>query len=226
MRLLLIADDDQMASFLAEGLREKCFIVDVARAGRIGYEKATTKTYDVIVVDWELSDFDGISVCRELRAQGVPIPILMLTSRESLEDRVAGLNAGADDCCLAKLSAFSEVLARIRALLRRPDLTRPTVLTVGDLTLDPRSQRVTRNQRTVMLTPIEYLILEVLMRHAGEVVTRQAIAESVWPIDRKQLLNTLEVHISCVRRKIEVRGAPRLIHTIWGRGYRMEALEQ
>lgn len=225
MRLLLITDDDHMAGLLADGLREECVVVDVARSGRVGHEKATTTTYDVIVVDWELSDLDGITVCRELRMQGVPIPILLLTAREAREDRAAGLHAGADDC-LAKSSAFSEVLARIRALLRRPDLTRPTVLTVGDLTLDPRSQRVMRNQQPLMLTRIEYLILEVLMRHAGEVVTRNAIAESIWPTERKQLLNTLEVHISGVRRKIEVRGAPRLIHTVWGRGYRMEAPEQ
>jgi DNA-binding response OmpR family regulator len=224
MRLLLIADDDHMAGLLADGLREECVVVDVARSGRVGHEQATTTTYDVIVVDWELSDRGGIAVCRALRAQGVSIPILMFTARESREDRVAGLNAGADDC-LTKPSVFSEVLARIRALLRRPDLTRPTVLSVGDLTLDPRSQRVTRNQQTIGLTRIEYVILEVLVRHAGEVVTRNAITESVWQTEREQLANSLEVHVSRLRRKIDVRGAPRLIHTIWGRGYRIEAPE-
>jgi len=157
-------------------------------------------------------------VCRELRARGVATPILMLTARDSLEDRVAGLNTGADDY-LVKPFGFSELLARIHALLRRSGPTRHVVLQVADLMLDPLSHRVARGGLAINLTPKEYSILEVLMRHAGEVVTRARLAEQVWEGELDGFTNLVDVHVSHLRRKIDVGGVPPLVQTVRGIGY-------
>jgi len=218
MRILLIEDDKQAARWLSKGLQEERFVVDVAYTGEAGDEMASVNDYDVIVLDWVLPDKDGIAVCRELRARGVSTPILMLTARDALEDRVTGLYTGADDY-LTKPFEFSELLARIHAVLRRSALTRLPVLKVADLTLDPQSNRVTRGGQTLNLTRKEYAILEVLMRHAGKVVTRSTLGERVWETDLDTLTNLLDVHIGHLRRKIDVEGVPPLIHTIRGRGY-------
>jgi DNA-binding response OmpR family regulator len=218
MRILVIEDDRKAAELLARGLREERFVVDIAFSGEDGDEMASTTDYDVIVLDWLLPDKHGVAVCRDLRAQGVSTPILMLTARDALQDRVTGLNAGADDY-VTKPFGFAELLARIHALLRRSDLTRPTVLTVADLTLDPLSHEVTRAGRAVDLTPKEYSILEVLMRHAGEVVTRSRLAEGVWETELDALANLLDVHVANLRRKIEGASASPLIRTVRGRGY-------
>src|SRR5262249_30074209 len=156
--------------------QEERFVVDVAHSGAEGDEMAGTNDYDVVVLDWLLPDKDGIGVCRDLRARGIATPILMLTAKDALEDRVAGLNSGADDY-LVKPFGFAELLARIQALLRRSNLTRPVVLAVGDLRLDPASHRVARGDVAISLTPREYAILEVLMRHPGQLVTRATLAE-------------------------------------------------
>lgn len=218
MRILVIEDDRKAARLLAEGLQEERFVVDVAHSGEAGDEMASVNDYDVIVLDWVLPDRDGIIVCRDLRERGISTPILMLTARDSLEDRVTGLNTGADDY-LTKPFGFSELLARIHALLRRSDSTRPVVLRVADLTLDPLSHRVMRGGVAISLTPKEYVILEVLMRHPGEVVSRAALAERVWDVEPETLSNLLDVHVSHLRRKIDAERRPPLLHTVRGGGY-------
>jgi DNA-binding response OmpR family regulator len=209
MRVLLIEDD-----------REEGWVVDIAHSGESGDEMASVNSYDAVILDWLLPDRDGIAVCRGLRKAGLHVPILLLTARDAVEDRVLGLNAGADDY-LTKPFAFAELLARLHALLRRSDLTRPVLLTVGDLTLDPGSHVVTRGGVPLSLTPREYAILETLMRRAGEVVSRVHLGESVWENDLDSLTNLVEVHISHLRRKVDRAGALPLIHTVRGYGYRL-----
>src|SRR5262245_41756957 len=224
MRLLLVEDDRKAARVLARGFGEEGFVVDVAHSGEVGDELAASNRYDVIVLDWLLPRKDGLAVCRDLRGHGVRAPIRMLTARDSLPDRVAGLNSGADDY-LTKPFAFEELLARIRALLRRSELTRPPVLKVADLTLDPVTHRVARGGAEIALTPKEYSILETLMRHAGEVVTRTRIGESVWGNDPEGLTNLVDVHVSHLRRKIDADALPPLIHTVRSRGFRLGGKE-
>jgi DNA-binding response OmpR family regulator len=218
MRILVVEDDRKAARLLATGLQEKRFVVDVAHSGEAGDEMASVNHYDVIVLDWLLPDRDGVAVCRDLRERGISTPILMLTARDSLEDRVTGLNAGADDY-LTKPFGFSELLARIHALLRRSDSTRPVVLRIADLTLDPLSHRVTRGGVAIGLTPKEYVILEVLMRHAGEVVDRTTLAERVWEAEPEALSNLLDVHVSHLRKKIDAGHQHPLLQTVRGGGY-------
>ena len=220
MRVLVVEDDQEAARLLARGLREEGWVVDVAHSGETGDEMASVNSYDAIVLDWLLPDRDGIAVCRSLRASGLHVPILLLTARDAVEDRVLGLNAGADDY-LTKPFAFAELLARLHALLRRSELTRPVLLTVGDLTLDPLSHVVTRGGAPISLTPREYAILETLMRRAGEVVSRVHLGESVWENDLDSLTNLVDVHMSHLRRKVDRGGMPPLIHTVRGYGYRL-----
>ena len=220
MRLLLIEDDQEAARLLARGLREEGWVVDVAHSGESGDEMASVNTYDAIVLDWLLPDRDGVVICRDLRKRGLHVPILLLTARDAVDDRVLGLNAGADDY-LTKPFAFAELLARLHALLRRSDLTRPVLLTVEDLILDPIGHVVTRAGVPISLTPKEYAILEALMRHAGEVVSRVHLGERVWEHDLDSLTNLVEVHISNLRRKIDRSDLLPLIHTVRGFGYRL-----
>ncbi|HXJ83993.1 MAG TPA: response regulator transcription factor [Candidatus Methylomirabilis sp.] len=218
MRVLIVEDDRKAAQLLAKGLREERFVVDIAHEGETGDEMASANDYDLIILDWLLPDKPGIRVCSDLRSQGVSAPILMLTARDALEDRVRGLNTGADDY-LAKPFAFAELLARIHALLRRSEFTRPVVLQIDDLTLDPLGHRVARHGAPIGLTPTEYAILEVLMRHPGEVVARSTLAERIWETERDTLTNLVDVHVSHLRRKIDANRARPLIHTVRGRGY-------
>jgi DNA-binding response OmpR family regulator len=219
MRVLLVEDDRKAARLVSKGLHEAGFLVDVAYSVAQGDEMAAGTDYAAIVLDWLLPDRDGVAFCRDLRARGVSTPILMLTARHGLEDRVMGLNVGADDY-LTKPFAFAELVARLHALLRRSAITRPTVLTVANLSLDPVSHVVTRAGTPVNLTPKEYAILEVLMRHAGEVLTRVTLGERLWR-DDDDVNNLVEVHISHLRKKIDREPLEPLIHTVWGRGYRL-----
>ena len=220
MRVLLIEDDRKAARLLAKGLQEEGFVVDVAPTGEDGEEKATVNEYDLIVLDWLLPGKDGLAVCRALRARGSSTPILMLTARDSVADRVSGLRTGADDY-LTKPFAFAELLARVRALLRRSRVAQPAVLRVADLTLDPATRRVTRGGVPVTLTPREYTILEVLIRASGEVVSRTRLAERVWDEASEVLDNLLDAHVSHLRKKIDREANVPLIHTIRGVGYRL-----
>jgi len=220
MRILLIEDDRKAAKLLSKGLREEGFVVDVASTGEEGEEQAAINEYDVIVLDWLLPAKDGIAVCHSLRMRDLSTPILMLTARDSLADRVKGLSTGADDY-LTKPFAFAELLARIRALLRRSRSAQPTVLRIGDLTLDPGSRRVTRAGVSITLTSKEFAILEVLMRSAGDIVSRTRLVERVWDEASEVLDNLVDVHLSHLRKKFDSAERPPLIHTIRGFGYRL-----
>jgi DNA-binding response OmpR family regulator len=220
MRILLVEDDRKAARLLTKGLQEEGFVVDFAGTGEAGEEMATVNEYDVIILDWLLPGKDGLSVCGALRAAGSSMPILMLTARDTVADRVSGLTTGADDY-LTKPFAFSELLARVRALLRRAGVARPAVLKVGDLTLDTVTRRVSRAGVPVSLTPKEYAILEVLMRNAGEVVTRTRLTEGVWDQAADVLDNLVDVHVKNLRKKTERESGAPLIHTIRGIGYRL-----
>jgi DNA-binding response OmpR family regulator len=220
MRVLLVEDDPKAARLLTRGLHEEGFVVDVAASAEHADERVAVVDYDVIVLDWLLPEMDGITLCRELRRRGAQTPILMLTARDALADRVSGLDAGADDY-LTKPFAFEELLARIRALLRRSDLTRPVVLTVADLSLDPIGHRVTRGGVPLDLTPKEYAILEILIRRPGAVVSRVRLAEQVWEDGQDALGNLIDVHVSRLRRKLDPPDRPPLLQTVRGLGYRL-----
>lgn len=220
MRICLVEDDRKAARVVKKGLEEEGFVVDVAHAGDQGEELTAINDYDLIILDWLLPGTNGVTVCRNLRARGVVTPILMLTAKDALVDRVTGLDAGADDY-LTKPFGFAELLARIRALLRRAETVRPATLRIADLTLDPASHRVTRGGASVTLTPREYAILQFLMRHAGQVVTRTQLGEHVWEAEHDTLTNLVDVHVSHLRRKIDRAGLVPLIHTVRGRGFRL-----
>jgi DNA-binding response OmpR family regulator len=220
MRVLLIEDDRKAARLLSKGLQEEGFVVDVAATGEGGEEQAALNEYDLVILDWLLPGRDGLTVCRALRASGNSTPIIMLTARDSVADRVSGLGTGADDY-LTKPFAFDELLARIRALLRRSRSAQPAVLRVVDLTLDPVTRRVARGSLAISLTPKEYAILEALMRSVGQVVTRTRLAERVWDEASEVLDNLVDVHVSHLRKKIDRETSVPLIHTIRGVGYRL-----
>jgi DNA-binding response OmpR family regulator len=220
MKILLVEDDAKAARLLARGLEEEGFLVDIASSAEAGEERAFVSDYDLFVLDWMLPGKDGLWLCKALRDHGIHTPILMLTARDALGDRVSGLNTGADDY-LTKPFAFDELLARARALLRRSELTRPSVLTVGDLSLDPMAQRVIRADAVINLTRKEYAILEVLMRQVGAVVSRSRLAEQVWKADLVAIDNLIDVHVGNLRRKIDAPGLPPLIQTVRGRGFRL-----
>jgi DNA-binding response OmpR family regulator len=224
MRILLVEDDQKAARLLARGMHEEGFVVDIASSAEEADERAFVIDYELIILDWMLPGQDGLALCRTLRMRGVHTPILILTARDALGDRVTGLNTGADDY-LTKPFAFEELLARVRALLRRSDLMRPTVLAVGDLSIDPVSHRVQRGERVVELTRTEFAILEMLVRRKGEVISRTRIAEQVWQADIQSIDNLIDVHVSNLRRKIDAPGAVVLIHTVRGRGYRVALAE-
>jgi DNA-binding response OmpR family regulator len=220
MRVLLIEDDRKAARLLSKGLQEEGFVVDVASTGEDGEEQAALNEYDVVILDWLLPGRDGLAVCRALRASGNSTPILMLTARDSVADRVSGLGTGADDY-LTKPFALDELLARIQALLRRSRSVQPVVLRVADLTLDPVTRRVSRGSVVVTLTPKEYAILEVLMRNVGQVVTRTRLAERVWDEASEVLDNLVDAHVSHLRKKVDREASVPLIHTVRGVGYRL-----
>ncbi len=220
MRVLLIVNDSKTANFISRGLHEQGFIVDVAPSGEIGEERAFTHEYDVIVLDWLLPHKDGIAVCKELRARELMTPIVMLTVRPGIADRVTGLNSGADDC-LTKPFAFEELLARIRAILRRPRVMRSLVLRFTDLTLEPVDRRVSRGGVLIDLTSKEYTILEVLMRNAGETVSRTRLMQLAWT-KPPRLGKSVDVRVSQLRKKIDRVPGSSLIQTVQGVGYRLE----
>ena len=219
MRILVVEDDRKAARLLAKGLRDADFLIDVAHSAEEGDSMLGETDYAVIVLDWLLPGKDGMTLCHDLRARGVTIPILMLTALNDLNHRVSALNGGADDC-LGKPFAFSELLARLHALLRRSGIARPDPLTVGDLSLDLLRHEASRAGTPIELTPKEYAILEILMRHPGEVLTRICLGEQLWPGD-DDVTNLLDVHVSHLRKKVDRPPLEALIHTVWGCGYRL-----
>jgi DNA-binding response OmpR family regulator len=218
VKLLLVEDDARTAQAIARGLREEGYVVDISTSAEDAEALATGGDHRLLIVDWYLPAKDGLAMCRDLRRQGVMVPILMLTARDALADRVAALDTGVDDY-VTKPFAFAELLARLRALLRRSDLSRPVVLSVEDLCIDPVRHRVTRNGVAVPLTLKEYQILEVLMRHPGEVVLRSQIEQELWGEVSEVTSNALDAHVSHLRRKVDPPGTKRLLHTARGRGF-------
>ena len=223
MRILVVEDERKVASFIRQGLEEEGHQVDVAEDGDSALDLAAgDPAYDLIVLDVVLPRRSGLAVLRTLRDRKVASPVLMLTARDAVSDRVAGLDAGADDY-LTKPFAFEEFLARVRALLRRGSGPRAAILQVADLVLDPFRREATRNGRRITLTGREYALLEYLMRNAGRVLTRPMLAERVWGLDFDPESNVIDVYVGYLRRKVDAPGERRLLHTVRGAGYVLRA---
>jgi len=222
MRILVVEDEPRMANVITRGLREQSYAVDVAPDGIDGLYQASINDYDVIVLDVLLPHRDGYEVCRELRQRGNTTPVLMLTARATVDDRITGFDAGADDY-LTKPFSFRELLARIRALLRRDSQLRPDVLEIADLVVDSASHRVARDNKEVQLTAKEYALLEYLARRRGQLVSRAEIAAHVWDDSFDPFSNTIEVYMNRLRKKIDGDHATKLLHTRRGEGYILES---
>jgi DNA-binding response OmpR family regulator len=220
MRLLVVEDDVVAAAVLARGLREHAYVVDVAADGRTALERALVNAYDLIVLDLLLPGIDGLEVCRRLRARRIAVPILMLTARGGIDERVEGLDAGADDY-LPKPFHLPELLARVRALLRRGPALDPTVVRVDDLAIDTRTRHVERSGHVIQLTTKEYTLLAYLARRQGEIVTRADITEHVWDENFDPMSNVIDVYVQRLRRKVDDGHTRKLIHTRRGAGYVM-----
>jgi len=224
VRALLIEDDAKTARALASGLRGEGFEAMTATTGEEGFFLLSRETFDVLILDWMLPGRDGIEVLKTLRASGSKTPVLLLTARDAVEDRVLGLNAGADDY-LVKPFAFAELLARVRALLRRVDSAKPLRQQIGDLTLDVQTRRVMRGPREIALTPREFDLLAFLAQHHNETVTRQMIAREVWrePNRAMPLDNVIDVHLAHLRRKLDEGEDVKMIQTVRGVGFVLRA---
>jgi two-component system OmpR family response regulator len=218
VKILLVEDDRETAEYIAKGLREHGHVVDKADNGRDGLYMATGEPYDVMIVDRNLPKMDGLSLVKAARTSGTKTPVLFLTTMGGVDDRVAGLEAGADDY-LVKPFAFAELLARVGALARRPPLMATTALSVGDLEVDLLSRTVVRGGKRIELLAQEFKILEYLMRHAGEIVTRTMLLEKVWDFHFDPKTNIVETHISRLRSKIDKGFEKPLLHTVRGAGY-------
>ena len=218
MRALVIEDEPGVAQFVRQGLREAAFAVDVAETGDDGFHLAVSNDYDVIVLDLMLPGRDGFSILHDLREKSIVTPVICLTARDAVEDRVRGLDLGADDY-LAKPFSFSELLARIRALLRRGQQLAQNPLVVGDLSVDIITRQVSRAGSRIDLSAREYALLEYLARHNGQVLSRTMLLEKVWDMNQDPMTNVVDVHINRLRKKIDQGFAGPLIHTIRGVGY-------
>ena len=222
MRILVVEDDRKVASFIRKGLTEDGYAVDVASDGETGLAMGLDRLHDVIVLDVMLPGKPGFQVVRELRQAKVATPVLLLTARDAVEDKVQGLDAGADDY-LTKPFAFAELLARVRALLRRGTAARAPVLQVADLTLDPATRTVARGGEAISLTNREFALLEYLLRNAGRVLTRTMITEHVWDYSFDSATNVIDVYVNYLRKKIDAGRERKLIHTVRGVGYVLKA---
>lgn len=218
VRILVVEDELKLAHFIQKGLAEERFVVDVASDGETALERVRAIAYDVVILDLMIPGVDGFGVCRQIRALGLEVPVLIVSARGLVDDRIRGLDTGADDY-LTKPFAFGELSARVRALLRRRQPSALLLLKVHDLTLDPVTRIVKRGDRRIELTPKELALLEYLMRHAGHVVTRTMIAEQVWDFSWDRLTNVIDVFINRLRKKIELGDETRLIHSVRGSGY-------
>ncbi|MFA5499873.1 MAG: response regulator transcription factor [Candidatus Omnitrophota bacterium] len=218
MRILVVEDEDKIAGLIRRGLREEGYAVDIAKDGIEGEFLASTNDYDVIIMDVMLPKKDGISLCASLRVKRIATPVIMVTAKDAVSDKVKGLDSGADDY-LTKPFAFEELLARIRSLLRKRDNNSAVRLRVGALEMDIISHKVSREGKDIVLTSKEYALLEYLMRNAGSVITRTMIAEHVWDINFDTDTNVIDVYINYLRRKIDNGFKKNLIQTVRGRGY-------
>jgi two-component system, OmpR family, response regulator len=220
VRVLVVEDDVKMAAAIRRGLRFEGIVVDLAEGGDEALRLAGATEYDAILLDVMLPDFDGFETCRRLRSRGVWVPILMLTARDAVEDRVRGLDTGADDY-LTKPFSLAEVLARLRALARRGPIERPTVLEVGDLRLDPATHEVWRGEHEIQLSAREFALLETFMRRSGQVLTQLQLLEAAWDLGYEQRSNVVEVYIRYLREKIDRPFDLKSIETVRGAGYRL-----
>jgi two-component system copper resistance phosphate regulon response regulator CusR len=221
MKILIVEDEKKISGFIKRGLKEEGHLADAAYDGEEGRLLAKTNEYDLIILDLMLPKIDGITLCRELRQEGMTMPIIMLTAKDDIKDKVMGLDSGADDY-LTKPFVFDELLARIRSLLRRKDAGSQAKLQTADLLLDVASHKVTRSGKEVILTPKEYALLEYLMRNAGKVVTRTMISEHVWDINFDTDTNVIDVYVNYLRKKIDQEHKQKLIHTVRTRGYTLK----
>jgi len=222
MRLLIVEDERKLADTLKRGLEDHGHAVDVAYDGNDGLAMALAAPYDLVILDVMLPVLDGLTVCQRLRARAASMPILMLTARDAIDDRVAGLDTGADDY-LTKPFAFRELLARIRALLRRDGPSRQPVLRFADIELNTLSRAVQRDGRPVDLTTKEYAILEYFAHHPNQLLSRAQIAEHVWDFDFSAMSNVIDVYVGNLRRKLGDEREPRLLRTVRGGGYQLRA---
>jgi DNA-binding response OmpR family regulator len=222
MRILVIEDEHRIANAIKKGLEQERYAVDVAYAGNQAFDLATSEEYDAILMDLMLPEIDGSTLCKKIRQEGIHTPILMLTAKDQVEEKVTGLDDGADDY-MTKPFSFEELLARLRALLRRPIKIIEDKLKVGELTLDPRNYQVTRAHQNINLSSKEFSLLQYLMRHPNQVLTKEQIITHVWDYDANILPNTVEVTIRNLRKKIDQPFAdrPALIQTIRGYGYKI-----
>ena len=218
MRILVVEDEKRLAEVIKKGLVEEGYSVDVAYDGAEGQYMAESASYDLVILDIMLPKKDGVTICQELRIRGINTPILMLTAKDSVEDRVKGLDSGADDY-LVKPFAFSELVARVRALLRREALSKASKLQVGNLVMDTLTREVWRGDKKIELTAKEYAILEYFMRHPNMVVTRTMLMEKVWDYDFEGISNVIDVYIRRLRLKLDEEGAESIIETVRGAGY-------
>lgn len=218
MRILLVEDEQALATVLRQGLEEHGYAVDMAADGDEALAFAATEPYDLVVLDVMLPDMNGFGVCRALRRDGRNMPVLMLTALDSVEDRVKGLDSGADDY-LAKPFDPRELLARVRALLRRDQATRDPLLRVADIRLDTASREVHRGQRPIDLTTREFAILELFLRNVNRVLSREEIAQHIWAFDFSAMSNVIDVYVGNLRRKLDDNQEPRLLRTVRGAGY-------
>ena len=218
MRILVVEDEKHIASFIKQGLKEEGYSVDVAYDGEEGYFLGGTEEYDAIVLDLMLPKMDGLTVCKKLREDKINTPIIILTARGNVDDKIAGLDSGAEDY-LTKPFAFKELLARIRVLLRKDASAISTKLQVDDLVMDVSTHKVTRNKKEIPLTMKEFSLLEYLMQYRGQAVARTELSEHVWDINFNRMTNVVDVHINALRKKIDRGHKKKLIHTIRGRGY-------
>ncbi len=221
MRILLVEDDADLAQFVRKGLKEERYAVDVAFEGEQGFQLGTRNPYDLFILDIMLPALDGLTLCRRLRESGVTAPVLLLTARDTVQDKVSGLDLGADDY-LTKPFAFAELLVRVRALLRRGGPQLQARLTAADLELDPATHRVWRGGTEIFLTNKEYALLDFLLRNKNRVLTRTAIIEHVWDISYDPMTNIVDAHIRALRAKIDRAYSPPLIVTVRGAGYMLE----
>ena len=224
MRILVVEDEAKMAGFIKRGLEEEGSAVDVSPDGQDGLFRATTGSYDLIVLDITLPLLDGLEVCRRIRDERVSTPILLLTARDTVEMKVRGLDSGADDY-LTKPFAFAELLARIRALRRRDRSEVSLRLQIGDLVLDPLTRRVSRSNQPITLTSKEFALLECFMRHPDQVLSRTVLSEKVWDETFDSFTNVIDVYVNYLRNKIDRNFEPKLIHTVRGAGYVMRKPE-
>ncbi len=218
MKLLVVEDSPRMAATLRKGLGEEGYVVDVAADGPTGLALARGGEYDALLLDVNLPGLDGLALLRELRKTRSDVPVILVTARDAVEDRVAGLDAGADDY-IAKPFSFAELLARLRAVCRRPGARSDPVLTTADVALDPAAGRARRGDRPLDLSAREFALLHAFMRQPGRVLGRAALYEAVWGSEYDGLSNVLDVYVNYLRGKLEAAGEPRVIHTVRGRGY-------